>query len=185
MADTLVPPCLAEDDDEIVVALETARVEEERGSPGDAARWVQRAAGAARKQGRPIRAGDLSRAQARLADRASHFEKIAATEHVLATEDDFSEQTIVDSPPDPRANASRKAEVVADAPGELRETSPPARADPPRAELEHHKGLRVGVRRLGEGKLDVRLLHAGEVPVAGEEEEALLIPLRAGAELVS
>lgn len=94
-----MPPSLSDDDDDVVIALETARVEEERGEPGEAARWVQRAAGAARKQGRPNRAGELSRVQAMLTEAASQFQHAVAHEQVLDSDDDLAEHTIVDRPP--------------------------------------------------------------------------------------
>lgn len=194
MSDTLVPPAQSEDDDDVVLALETARVEEERGQPGEAARWVQRAAGAARKQGRPNRAGELSRAQAMLSEIASRFQKALPGEQVLDSDDDFSEHTIVDKPP--TLAEPVQAPAPPPTPNPMRPSAPPP---PPRAVDEaprpvHDSGrstksaalplplqgaVRVAVRRT-DGGFEVRPLRDGE-KTASREDEAMLVPLRPGA----
>lgn len=105
MSEGLVPQSSADDDDDVVISLETARALETRGERKEAARWLQRAAGAARKQSRPERAGQLSRLAARLLGdvdgqprSSSKFEPLEEEAQVLrdAEDDEFSDKTIVD-----------------------------------------------------------------------------------------
>lgn len=197
MSETLVPPSLSDDDDDVVIALETARVEEERGEPGEAARWVQRAAGAARKQGRPNRAGELSRVQAMLAEAASQFQRTEATEQVLDSDDDLTEHTIVDRPPtaapvppaaalDARTptpvrsgtaeTSSRPPQPPSTAPSRPSEAAPAASARPSAMPSSSHLATRVAVRKGTGGMLLVRPLRQEEQPSVGEQA-ALLVPL--------
>jgi hypothetical protein len=187
MSDTLVPPAQSGDDDDVVLALETARVEEERGEHGEAARWVQRAAGAARKQGRPNRAGELSRVQAMLTDVASKFQKAPSLEHVLDSDDDFTEHTIVDRPPslsEPEAPTPQRASAPPPPPRPQEEPSRPRQESTKAAALADaaHAAVRVGVRKTTTG-LEVRVLKDGEA-LQAREDEALLVPLRPGTRWV-
>jgi len=191
MTDTLVPPAQSDDDDDVVLALETARAEEERGQPGEAARWVQRAAGAARKQGRPNRAGELSRAQAMLSEVASKFQKAVPGEQVLDSDDDFSEHTIVDR--SPALIAQERAPEPPQTPSPARPSAPPPpprvneetpkpvheSAQPQLPVLPVHSGIRVAVRKVG-GAFEARPLREGE-KAGPREDEALMVPLRPGA----
>ena len=197
MKDGLVPKIVPEDDDDVVVALETARVEEERGDPGEAARWLQRAASAARKQGRPERAGEVSRAAARLSGApasspapAQTFEPLAGEPLVLIEGgDDFSDETIVDQVPRPsktaapqRAGARSELAVVE---LDLQRTTlekPTPVAPLGRRNSSPLPAVRVAVNKLLGGKLEARPLEADEV-AGGGEEEALLIAVRPGAKL--
>ncbi len=123
MNEALVPRSVAEDDDDVVIALETARVEEERGDRSEAARWLQRAASAARKQGRPERAGEVSRLAARLTGSPSAsstppppdvFEPLPGEAQVLSDADeDFSDTTIVDALPRAQAGSLAAPRVPA------------------------------------------------------------------------
>jgi hypothetical protein len=194
MGETLVPPSVSEDDDDVVIALETARVEEERGSPAEAARWVQRAAGAARKQGRPNRAGELSRVQAMLAEAANQFQRASEPQQTLDTDDDFTEHTIVDRPPVEPTVLSPQATPPSEAPSHIPEARssqlpsapPPQVAPAPRPPSqpqkpeplgpETHLATRVAVRKGTGGMLLVRPLRSDENPAAGEQA-ALLVPL--------
>lgn len=200
MSETLVPPSLSDDDDDVVIALETARVEEERGEPGEAARWVQRAAGAARKQGRPNRAGELSRVQAMLTEAASQFQRAEASEHVLDSDDDLAEHTIVDRPPtaapappiDARTptpvrspgveTPSRPPQSQAPVPTTARPSAPAEPSPAPSvrpsamATAAPHLATRVAVRKGTGGMLLVRPLRQEEQPSTGEQA-ALLVPL--------
>src|SRR5690606_32652683 len=68
-----VPETVADDDDDVVVALETARVSEESHDVAATQKWLHRAAAAARRQGRPERAGVLTRFAARILGQPSTF----------------------------------------------------------------------------------------------------------------
>lgn len=92
-----VPETVAEDDDDVVVALETARVSEERDDLESAQKWLHRAAAAARRQGRPDRAGALSRSAARIIGQPQTFERQPDPQLVLTDFDDEVENTIVET----------------------------------------------------------------------------------------
>jgi hypothetical protein len=188
MSKHVVPQSAAGDSDDVVVALETARVLEEAGDHAEAARWLQKAAGFARKSGRPERAGELSRAAARISsddDNAASFEPRTEEPRVLgdAEDEDFSDQTIVDSAaklraaeplpgpdtlPAPRPDATVDKQLVLGG-------TPVAPGSTP-AKLPMHQALRVAVRRSLGGRLEARPLSTGEAAGSGEEE-ALLVAL--------
>lgn len=180
----IVPQSTSDDSDDVAVALETARVEEERGDSSEAARWLQRAAAAARTQGRPNRAGELSRAAAQLARHGKgeagqtedKFEKRPDQEQVFADieEDDFSDETIVDEPPQPKRQDAETDRIVSEA-------TPIAPGAQPE-DLPIHRTVRVAVRRSLGGKLEARPLDSGESASEGEEE-AFLVPSRAGVKI--
>ena len=187
MATRFVLPVSPEDSDDVVVALETARVQEERSDHAEAARWLQRAAVAARKQGRPERAGQLSRAAASLSrptDEASaKFEKHPDEEQVLGDADDFQDETIVES-----AAKLREADKPADPDQLLKKTvlgssTPIAPLLEARTALPTHASVRVAVRRTLGGRIEARPLGEGERPISGEEE-AILVPLHPQTKLV-
>jgi hypothetical protein len=182
MATRFVLPVSPEDSDDVVVALETARVQEERADLAEAARWLQRAAVAARKQGRPERAGQLSRAAASL-NRSpeetsdAKFEKRPDEEHVLGETDEFQDETIVES-----AAKLREADKVVKK-TVLGSSTPVAPLVEARPALPTHASVRVAVRRTLGGRIEARPLAEGEKPVSGEEE-AILVPMQAHTKLV-
>lgn len=232
MSDRLVPSGVADDDDDVIVALETARALEDRAENAEAARWLQRAAGAARKQGRPERAGELSRLAARLNGTPlavtpdDKFEPLEERQHVLGDDDEFADKTIVDELPRPSAEAT-SAPASTSGPATERNVAPPSEASsagPPRPatrtkpatpasastkpaapsagrsapstsprldkptpvapltarkEPSIHATIRVAVRKSLGGSFEVRPLEPGDELVSGEEE-ALLVPIKAG-----
>jgi len=183
MATRFVLPVSPEDSDDVVVALETARVQEERADLAEAAKWMQRAAVAARKQGRPERAGQLSRAAASLSrspEEATEakFEKRPDQEQVLGASDEFQDETIVES-----AANLREADKVSKKTVVLGSSTPVAPLLEARPALPTHASVRVAVRRTLGGRIEARPLAEGEKPVSGEEE-AILVPMHAQTKLV-
>lgn len=185
MATRFVVPVSPEDSDDVVVALETARVQEERADLAEAARWLQRAAVAARKQGRPERAGQLSRAAASLSrtpetSAEAKFEKRPDEEHVLGEGDEFQDETIVESAAKLR-DAEKTTVKVREPDAGVKKTvlgsgTPVAPLLEARPALPTYASVRVAVRRTLGGRIEARPLTEGEKPVAGEEE-AMLVPL--------
>ena len=172
MAERIIPEPVAEDDDDIVVALETARVSVERSDVESAVRWLQRAVTAARRQGRPDRAGALTRSIFKLGGPESNFERRKAEPHLLneISEDDFSEQTIVES----------SFEIATDGGVDVAlAKATPVAPLASQAKGAHHFGTRVAVKKALGGKLEVRPLVEGEPALSGEQE-ALLVPTRPG-----
>jgi hypothetical protein len=184
MATRFVLPVSPEDSDDVVVALETARVQEERADLAEAARWLQRAAVAARKQGRPERAGQLSRAAASLnrnpdEPTEAKFEKRPDVEHVLGEADEFQDETIVESAAKLREADKDKSALKT----VLGSSTPVAPLVEARAPWPTHASVRVAVRRTLGGRIEARPLAEGEKPVSGEEE-AMLVPMQAQTKLV-
>ncbi len=180
MAARFVLPVAPDDSDDVVIALETARVQEERADLAEAARWMQKAAVAARKQGRPERAGELSRAAARIVrapDRppSGKFERREEVQHVLPDSDDFSEETIVDS-------VDKLREEDRSASRHVLPKGTPVAPGIAKTDAPVHQTFRVAVRKSLGGKLEVRALSLDEAPGTGEEE-ALLVPLRSETKL--
>lgn len=190
MADIVFPKTAVDDDDDVVIALETARVEFERGDHSEAARWLHRAASAARKQGRPDRAGELSRIASKLAPRVQakpdteRFERKPEPNHLLTdAEDDFGDETVVDKvvpvglavpPPVVQMNVKSAVEPVRSQPPRPKRTEvAQSLVEPPLL-----SACRVAVKREG-SKLSARVLRDGEV-LASDEEEAILVPMNAG-----
>lgn len=186
MSEPVVPTANAEDDDDVVVALETARVSVERSDIPAAVKWLHRAASAARRQGRPHRAGILSRSAAKLGS-AEKFERKEDEAQVLneITEDDFAENTIVDSAAEiaatgeeqqPQETPEDTVEVAA-----LEQPTPVAPlSNRPRA--ASHEAIRVAVKKLLGGRFEARPLTNNESPAEGESE-ALLVPIEGGRKL--
>lgn len=178
MNDLEIPAPDATDDDDVVVALETARTELERGSREDAAKWLRRAVAAATGQGRTARAEELRAVLAAFGE--GQFTPRGDDEVVLSDVDDFSDETIVDEaprlPPQVAARPGAAPAVTKIA------TSPTPVAQPPRPSKgpPTYGAVRVAVRRALGGKWEVRPLAERETAPAGEEE-ALLVPLRPGA----
>lgn len=202
MGDRVVPTAEAEDCDDVVVALETSRVSEERGDLESASKWLHRAAAAARHQGRPDRAGVLSRSAARLARAIVNFQKKPDEAHTLGDidDDDFSEKTIVETTADiarKNQDAPSSKPSSKEVPSEKKSTShlEPRGADEllvekptPIAPLANqpiapaHHAIRVGVKKALGGKFEARPLSDGESPATGEQE-ALLVPTQTGSKL--
>lgn len=195
MNESAVPEANAEDDDDVVVALETARVSAERRDIEAAVKWLHRAASAARRQGRPHRAGILSRSAAKLGA-AEKFERKEQPVHVLTdiSEDDFAEQTIVETAAEiaakdgsvqPREDARQETPrrgLVVDV------ASPPLEKPTPvvplavQSRAAVHEAIRVAVKKVLGGRFEARPLAPNESPLAGESE-ALLVPVEGGKKL--
>lgn len=185
MAKRTVPETVADDDDDVVVALETARVSEERDDLEAAQKWLHRAAAAARRQGRPDRAGTLSRCAARIGQ-GGKFERQPAEQQVLGDfdEDEFADKTIVDSAEEIARKAVPDANVIAET-TTLR-SPPPTPREAPRngsfVSASSEDALRVAVVKKGDGQFEVRALGPGESP-EGAEQEAFLVPVPGGPKL--
>ncbi len=169
MAQKIIPEPVADDDDDIVVALETARVSEERRDVESALRWLERAVHAARRQGRTERAGALTKSILRLGGTEPSFETSKAVTGVLSeiSDEDFSEQTIVESSFD--IDNKQAAEVL------VPNSTPAAPLSVP-DRVPYHLTTRVAVRKVLGGRFEVRALSEGERLQSGEQE-ALLVPL--------
>ena len=182
MGERIVPATVPEDDDDVVVSLETARVSEERDDLEAASKWLHRAAAAARRQGRPERAGILSRLAAQVLGE-QRFERKLDEEQILGElEDDFADSTIVET----AAEIAKKAESHPTSEAPRLSDSVPILSEPtPVAPLLNqqkaavHQALRVAVRKVLGGKFEARPLGALEVPRRGEQE-ALLVPVQGG-----
>lgn len=194
MTDIAFPKTAVDDDDDVVIALETARVQFERGDGAEAARWLHRAASAARKQGRPERAGELSRIASKLAPRAPHeterFEKKPDEPQTFhESDEDFADETVVDKivPPGlalPAAaiQLSEKADLA-----DFRRSQPPrpmkreavaaAPTPPVDARGAARSAYRVAVKMHVDGRVEARTLGDG-ASVGDGEEEALLVFVR-------
>lgn len=182
----IVPEVQSADDDEVVVALETARASEEGRDIEAAVQWVQRAASAARKQGRPDRAGVLSRAAAELAGSAERFERTPDETQTLGemAEDDFSDSTIVDSAANIAAMTDSRPQPSPDTKAVLApsvEQFPLSGPTPIAPRLQAKKAaasreIRVAVKRGPEGIFEARPIERGD-ELAEDEQEALLVPI--------
>jgi len=176
MRDPKIPVADADDDDEVVVALETARTELERGSRDSAIRWLRRAVRAAQEQGRAGRAAAFEAVLVELG--GGTFSALEEGDAVLSDVDDFTDETIVDEAPKlplPGSSRPRGAPVTKIA------TAPTPVARPPRPSKgpPTYGAVRVSVKRALGGKWEVRALGERESAPAGEEE-ALLVPLKPG-----
>ena len=175
MGQRIVPATVPEDDDDVVVSLETARVSEEREDLEAASKWLHRAAAAARRQGRPERAGTLSRFAAQvLGD--GRFERKPDQEQVLGEfEDDFADSTIVET----AAEIAKKAEKEVSSKDVLLQEPTPVAPLLNQPKAAAHQAMRVAVRKILGGKYEARPLGALEGPRKGEQE-ALLVPVQGG-----
>lgn len=188
MTDSMVPVANAEDDDDVVVALETARVSAERKDIEAAVKWLHRAASAARRQGRPHRAGILSRSAAKLGA-TEKFERKEEVEKVFSelTEDDFAENTIVESAsliaaqddsdktPKKAAKGGHKVPLTPDRPTPVAPLTAQSKA-------VTHQAVRVAVKKMLGGNFEARPLGPNETSGPGESE-ALLVPIESGKKL--
>jgi len=168
---------------EVALALETARALWAKGQGLESVRWIQRAAENAESAGNDLRAVTLARAAADLraevrvgSEPPGPMNEAAA----LTPYDDFSEQTIVDSPATSLARQSLQSGVQI---AEL-EPAPPQSPvvlvpnAPAPARVAHHQAVRVAV--LGGDpstrQLSVRVLAEGESAPPGSSE-AMLVAL--------
>lgn len=183
-----LPRAEAGDAAEVALALETARALWSKGQGLESVRWIQRAAENAESTGNDLRAVSLARAAADLRAEVSvaseppgRMNEAAA----LTPYDDFSEQTIVDSPATSLARASLQSGVqIAEAPG-----SPPTKSSvmlvpSPGAvsvtasKVEQHQAVRVAILTgdAGTRQLSVQVLGEGESAPPGCTE-AMLVSL--------
>lgn len=188
MSESVVPAANAEDDDDVVVALETARVSAERKDIEAAVKWLHRAASAARRQGRPHRAGILSRSAAKLGA-AEKFERKEEGEKVFSeiSEDDFAENTIVESAAEiaAKGEAEKSSKKPVRGPNKI-----PIMPDQPtpvapltaQSRAVTHQAVRVAVKRVLGGNFEARPLGPNESAAPGESE-ALLVPVEGGKKL--
>lgn len=171
------------------MALETARALWSRGQGLESVRWIQRAAENAESTGNDLRAVALARAAADLraeVNVASEPPGALNEAAALTPYDDFSEQTIVDSPATSLARASLQSGVqISEAPAPPPSSSVvvvPSPLTPPVAEtarpVAQHQAVRVAVFGAGASKreLTVRVLAEGEAAPPGSAE-ALLVAL--------
>lgn len=188
MSESVVPVANAEDDDDVVVALETARVSAERKDIDAAVKWLHRAASAARRQGRPHRAGILSRSAAKLGA-TEKFERKEEGEKLFAeiTEDDFAENTIVESAAEIAAKGDTEKSSKKSSRGSSKVQLTPDRPTPiapltAQSRTVTHQAVRVAVRAILGGKFEARPLGPNESAGSGESE-ALLVPVESGKKL--
>lgn len=171
------------------MALETARALWSKGQGLESVRWIQRAAENAESAGNDLRAVALARAAADLRAEVSMASEPPGAMNeaaALTPYDDFSEQTIVDSPATSLARASLQSGVqiseaplpppaskVVVVPSPL---TPPVAPSAPR--VPEHAAIRVAVLSGDASKreLSLRVLGEGESAPAGTTE-ALLVSL--------
>jgi hypothetical protein len=182
-----LPRTEAGDAAEVALALETARALWSKGQSLESVRWIQRAAENAESSGNDLRAVSLARAAADLRAEVSvgseppgRMNEAAA----LTPYDDFSEQTIVDSPATSLARASLQSGVqIAEAPGPPTKSSvvlvpsPGAPAVMP-GKVAQHQAVRVAVLSGDPAtrQLSVQVLAEGEAAPPGSTE-AMLVSL--------
>jgi hypothetical protein len=195
MADlsTNLPRAEAGDAAEVALALETARALWAKGQGLESVRWIQRAAENAESSGDDLRAVSLARAAADLraevgvaSEPPGSMNEAAA----LTPYDDFTEQTIVDSPGTSLARQSLQSGVqIAEvppapprAPVVLLSPPPPAAAPTRPAP---HQAVRVALLNGDAGKrqLSVLVLGEGEAAPPGSTE-AMLVSLDPSRKLV-
>lgn len=171
------------------MALETARALWSKGQGLESVRWIQRAAENAESAGNDLRAVALARAAADLRAEVSMASEPPGAMNeaaALTPYDDFSEQTIVDSPATSLARASLQSGVqISEAPAPPPTSSvvvvpspltPPVAPSVPR--VAQHAAIRVAVISgdASTRELSLRVLGEGESAPAGTTE-ALLVSL--------
>jgi hypothetical protein len=182
-----LPRAEAGDAAEVALALETARALWSKGQGLESVRWIQRAAENAESAGNDLRAVMLARAAADLRAEVSVASEPPGSMNeaaALTPYDDFSEQTIVDSPATSLARASLQsgvqiAEIPAAPPSKSKVVlvSPPAIASAP-TRVVQHQTLRVAVLSgdPSTGQRMIQVLGEGESAPVGATE-ALLVSL--------
>lgn len=187
-----MPKAEAGDAAEVALALETARALWAKGQGLESVRWIQRAAENAESAGNDQRAVNLARAAADLRAEVSVASEPPGSMNegaALAPYDDFSEQTIVDSPATSLARQSLQSGV------QIAELAP----EPPRAPpvvlvphlapvpalAEQHHAIRVAVLAGDAQARQLSLLVLGEgEPAPAGSTEALLVSLDPRRQLV-
>jgi hypothetical protein len=192
---TNLPRAEAGDAAEVALALETARALWTKGQGLESVRWIQRAAENAESSGNDLRAVALARAAADLRAEVSVASEPPGSMNeaaALTPYDDFSEQTIVDSPATSLARVSLQSGVqISEAPAPPPSSSvvvvpspltPPVTQAAPR--VPQHSAVRVAVSAgaVGKQELAVRVLGEGESAPPGSVE-ALLVSLDAQRKL--
>jgi len=168
---------------EVSLALETARALWSNGQGLESVRWIQRAAENAESSGDDLRAVSLARAAADLraevnigSEPPGRINEAAA----LTPYDDFSEQTLVDSPATSLARAAMISSLLSDsgATSTAKAAVVITTASATSARVAQHQTVRVAVLASDPAtrQLSVRLLGEGESPPAGSSE-ALLVSL--------
>jgi hypothetical protein len=184
-----LPRTEAGDAQEVALALETARALWTKGQGLESVRWIQRAAENAESSGDDLRAVSLARAAADLrAEVSVGSEPPGAMNEAAALTpyDDFSEQTIVDSPATSLARAALQSGVqIAEAPpapAKVPVVVVPAPAVETRApsasRVAPHQAVRVAVvsSDATTREISLRVLGDGESAPPGSTE-ALLVSL--------
>jgi hypothetical protein len=184
---TNLPRAEASDPAEVAMALETARALWAKGQGLESVRWIQRAAENAESSGDDLRAVSLARAAADLRAEVSMSSEPPGPINeaaALTPYDDFTEQTIVDSPATAMARQSLQSGVqIAEVPP-APPKSPvvlvpsPTPATPVAARPAQHQAVRVAVLNgnYASRQLSVIVLGEGEAPPPGSTE-ALLVAL--------
>ena len=186
-----LPRAEAGDAAEVALALETARALWSKGQGLESVRWIQRAAENAESSGNDLRAVTLARAAADLRAEVSVASEPPGAMNeaaALTPYDDFSEQTIVDSPATSLARASLQsgvqiAEIPAAPPPKAKvvlvpsPTSAAVSASAP-TRVVQHQTLRVAVLSgdASTRQLMIQVLGEGESAPVGATE-ALLVSL--------
>lgn len=179
-----MPKTEADDAAEVTLALETARALWAKGQGLESVRWIQRAAQDAESAGNDLRAVSLARAAADLrAEVGVASEPPGAMNEAAALMpyDDFSEQTLVDSPATALARQAQQSGVL------IAELAPAPPQPPPvllvpqavaPSRVEQHQTVRVAVVAADAStrQLSVRVLGEGELAPPGSTE-ALLVAL--------
>lgn len=177
-----LPRAEANDAAEVSLALETARALWSNGQGLESVRWIQRAAENAESSGDDVRAVSLARAAADLraevnigSEPPGRINEAAA----LTPYDDFSEQTLVDSPATSLARAALSSSLLTEAAAAAAKAEiANAGAVAAAARVAQHQAVRVAVLGAGAGarQLSVRVLGEGESAPSGSTE-ALLVSL--------
>jgi hypothetical protein len=196
MADTSTNLPRTEPDDaaEVAMALETARALWSKGHGLESVRWIQRAAENAESSGNDLRAVMLARAAADLRAEVSVASEPPGSMNeaaALTPYDDFTEQTIVDSPASSLARASLQssvqiAEVPADPPIKSSVMVVPMPIAPASAPpIAQHQALRVAVLAADTAQrtLTIKVLGEGESAPFGSAQ-AMLVALDPNGKLV-
>lgn len=183
---TNLPRAESGDPAEVALALETARALWAKGHGLESVRWIQRAAENAESSGDDLRAVSLARAAADLrAEVGVASEPPGAMNEAAALTpyDDFTEQTIVDSPATSLARQSLQSGVqIAEIPPAPPKSPVVLVPSPPPAPVAkrpaQHQAVRVAILTGDPStrQLSVRVLGEGESAPAGCTE-AMLVSL--------
>jgi hypothetical protein len=183
---TNLPRAEASDPAEVAMALETARALWAKGQGLESVRWIQRAAENAESSGDDLRAVSLARAAADLRAEVSMSSEPPGPMNeaaALLPYDDFTEQTIVDSPATAMARQSLQSGVqiaeVPPAPPKSPVVLVPSPTPTPMVTRPvAHQAVRVAVLTGNHSsrQLSILVLNEGE-PAPSGSTEALLVAL--------